>query len=392
MFDRLQHIKLKSVLFFGAWFLFSIGYIIFQQSEFIYINHSAGYYKLISYVTLVALITCILMDSKYKKGEFYIYILLCALVGLIYLTRSNRTFLVYMLFMLAFKSVRYDFEYLIKFDVKIKLWMLIFVVSMSMIGVINNYSAIWSSGIIKYAYGFFHPNTLGILCFAILVEWLYLQYKTLRLIEWVIVGGIAFYIFDMAASRTSAYTFTVIFILFLLAKTWPRFYSFRITRYMFTVITPILALFSWYLVKLYQEGNAVAIVINTLTTARLMYASNFLNQYGLSLFGNDIEFVSSRAAQLQGISGEILDMAYIRGPILYGIVFSTVIFAGYMLLIYKNMKNELNDINIGMILLTTYYIILGFGETYVLNPIFCIPMLLIPTTIANIKVYSKGGI
>lgn len=113
-------------------------------------------------------------------------------------------------------------------------------------------------------------------------------------------------------------------------------------------------------------------------------------KYGISVFGRNIEFVSSRAAQLQGISSEILDMAYIRGPILFGSIFSILIFLGYMTLVKKCLDinsedGEIRGINIGLALFITYYVVLGLGENYLLNPVYCVPMVLIPNAFAGIK-------
>lgn len=391
MNNKFWKISPKKLLYYGAWIIFSIVYILFQQSEFIHYHHASLIYKYVSYLVIAMLCLCILIDSRFKYRELFIYCALTVLFAIIYWNRSNRTFIVYMLFVLAFKSIRSDFNNLVKIDLKVKMMLIIFVVLMCYVGVINDYSGVWWNGVVRHAYGFYHPNTLGILVFAILTEWLYLRYKKAMFVEWIFILTIVYLMYRLAASRTALYTFSFIFCLFIIAQKWPNFFKIKINKILFILAIPIAGLISWGGLYLYLKGNAIAQVINTLTTQRLRYAANFYKDYGVSIFGKDVVFVSSRAAQLQGISSEILDMVYIRGPILFGIVFSAVFFFGYMMLIRKCLsddKKNNNDLrlNFGLLVFITYYVILGLGENYLLNPIYCLPMVLIPNAFAK---YSR---
>lgn len=387
MLNKYKKVSLGKLLYYGAWILFSTIYILYQQSEFIYYAHAASIYKMGSYLTIFMLCCCIFVDSRYRIKEFYIYAFFLALIGLIYLNRSNRTFLVYMFFILAFKTVKNDFRRLVLFDLKVKLMLLIFVLLMCCVGVIDDYSSVWGSGIIKHAYGFYHPNTLGILCFAILVEWLYLRYEKMKITEWILIFVIAYLMYRIAASRTATYTFSIILVMFFVAQRWSRFFELKISKAILILLTAIFAGISWWILFLYIKGNTIAQAINSLTTQRLRYAANFYAEYGISVFGKNIEFVSSRAAQLQGISSEILDMAYVRGPILFGIIFSAIVFIGYMILVKKCLDNDggIRGMNIGLALFVTYYVILGLGENYLLNPVYCVPMILIPSAFVGIR-------
>lgn len=392
-FSKDRRVSLKAFLYYGAWILFSTVYIVYQQSEFAYYSHASSIYKVASYLTILILFSCIFVDSQFRIKELYIYAFLMILMSLIYLNYSNRTFLVYMLFIWAFKFT--NFEQLIKLDLKLKTVLLLFILSMCFIGVIDDYSSVWGSGIVKHAYGFYHPNTLGIICFSILIEWLYLRYKKMKMIEWLAILAIAYLMYHIAASRTASYTFMVVYWLFVIAQKWPYFFKLKLVKGMLIILTPLFAVLSWGGLFLYINGNAVAQAINTFTTQRLRYAANFYSEYGVSIFGRDVEFVSSRSAQLQGISSEILDMSYIRGPILFGIVFSVLVFVGYMILI-KNCLNAKQDCckigvtniggtNIGLVIFTIYYVILGLGESYLLNPIYCVPMVLILNVFTGVQ-------
>lgn len=390
MHGKYRQVSLRKFLYYGAWILFSIVYILYQQSEFIYYSHASSIYKLASYLTIIMLCSCILVDSKFRIKELYIYGLLVVVIGIIYLNRSNRTFLVYMLFIIAFKAVKNDFKCLVELDIKLKVSLMLFVLSMCFLGVVNDYSSVWGSGVIKHAYGFYHPNTLGILCFAILVEWLYLRYQKMNVFEWGGILIVAYLMYRTAASRTASYTFGIIYLLFVVARKWPLILKCKVSKYVFVLLTPLFAILSCCLLFLYIDGNAVAQAINAFTTQRLRYAANFYSEYGISVFGRDVEFVSSRAAQSQGISSEILDMAYIRGPILFGIVFSVLLFVGYMILIKNSLETDINrdktgGMDIGLAIFTIYYVVLGLGENYLLNPIYCVPMVLIPNAYVSVR-------
>ena len=68
---------------------------------------------------------------------------------------------------------------------------------------------------------------------------------------------------------------------------------------------------------------------NEILTGRLYLASEFLRKYDINLFGNDVVTVGARVAKQQHTMAMILDNAYIRCVIFYGVVFSALIFILY---------------------------------------------------------------
>jgi hypothetical protein len=214
------------------------------------------------------------------------------------------------------------------------------------------------------------------MCFSILVEWIYLRYWKMKWWEWLAILAASMVVYKVAASRTSSYTFYLIYLLFALAVIAPKLYKIKLVKFLFTISTPVIAAVSFVMVILYMKGNSIGIAINEMLTGRLEFAAQFLNEYGVSLFGQEVELVSTRAAQELHISTAILDMSYIRAPIVYGIIFSVFFLVSFILLEKRAMKKG----DIGIALFALFYIILGVAETYTIIPVFNISMLLMLNT------------
>lgn len=368
-----RYIKLGELLYFSAWILFSASYIMLRQTELYNFGGSYSVYTAIVYATLALLTLNFLFGSVYTKKEVVIYVLFLLIVFLIEYNWNDKNFLVYIAFIMGFKGINYNFSKLVSIDFFVKLSCLVLTVILCLVGYLNDYIAIFGNGTIKHAFGFYHPNTLGMMVFSILLEWLYLRYKKLHIWEWLLIGGCILVVNELVASRSSVYTFTLIYFLFILARVKPIFFQKKFVKVLFTLSLPIIAAFSYLMVYLYAKGNFFAIEVNATMTNRLKYAAMFVSEYGFSIFGKSITLVSSRAAQEQNISSEILDMSYLRAPIMWGVLFSVIFFAGMILLI----KRALDAKQINLALFSLFYIVIGFGEATLLVLCFNMTMLFI---------------
>lgn len=384
-----RNIKLGELLYFSAWILFSASYIMLRQTELYNFGGSHSVYTAIVYATLVLLALNFFVGSVYTKKEVVIYVLFLLIVFLIEYNWNDKNFLVYMAFIMGFKGIQYNFSKLVSIDFVVKLSCLVGTVVLCLVGCLDDYIAVFGNGTIKHAFGFYHPNTLGLMLFSILLEWLYLRYKKLHVWEWLLIGGCILGVNEIVASRSSVYTFTLIYFLFIIARVRPKFFQKRFVKVLFTLSLPIIAVLSYFMVYLYANSNAFAVEVNLIMTNRLKYAVRFINEYGFSLFGKSIKLVSSRAAQAQNISSEILDMSYVRAPIMWGVLFSLIFFVGIIFVT----KRALDTKQINLALFSLFYIIIGFSEASLLVLCFNITMLLILKELvpSRKKVIVKGA-
>jgi hypothetical protein len=124
---------------------------------------------------------------------------------------------------------------------------------------------------------------------------------------------------------------------------------------------------SYLLSLFYSRRNPFLDVINTLLTNRLNWSKKFLLEYGLTPFGTKIETISSRLAdEINSTQAKILDMAYIRIGINYGIVV-LVIFCIMLVILQKKL---IDNKQIGLLLCSSFFITLGISENYLFHPVF----------------------
>lgn len=355
------------MLFFITWTLYSASSFILG-SELAVACDLDALREAISYASLLLLLISLLLLDRYTKTEIIKYLVFLAVIFLVEITITERALLIYVFFMILAQHI--DVEKLLRYDIKLKVCMLIVIVGMCAAGVIDNYSDV-INGTYKQAWGFQHPNTFTCYVLTILVEWLCVRYGKMKWYEWLLVIGCALAVEHIGGGRSSVYTFAVIFLLFVLAAVVPKLFYTKLVKLAFAVVTPLLAALSFLAVWLYNQGNAFAIKLNSILTTRISLASRFLNTYDLKIFGQEIEYISTRQAQIDGVSSNILDNAYIHCALSWGILIFAAIIIGCCGMLRKWLKNK----QVNMALFSLFFILLGIGETYMLNPLYNVSFL-----------------
>ena len=235
------------------------------------------------------------------------------------------------------------------------------VLCMCYFGLIQNYSS-YINGSYKQALGFSHPNVLSNIVFVILLEWMYIRYNKMKVWEYTLILLAAGWVWSVAASRTSAYTFIGIYICMIISRIWSNFFQKKIVVNFCALLPAILTAVSFYLIRLYDRGNGFAVALNEVMTRRIKQASIMLGQYGVSLFG---QFVSARGTRAtESLSCDLneifnVDMSYVALPIRYGVFVLALLIIGYYFFIKKAAEKKNNK----LFLITVYFIVLGFSET-----------------------------
>lgn len=101
-----------------------------------------------------------------------------------------------------------------------------------------------------------------------------------------------------------------------------------------------MALASFTSVYLYNKGNAIAIALNSVLTSRIYHMSKFFKNYRITLFGQNIEFMSTMTANSYGTASNIVDNAYARCLFLYGIVALVFVIIAYCVLMRKGSRKR----------------------------------------------------
>ena len=354
--------------FYFIWGFYSLTEGFLSLSEIPYMTDVSALHSLTEYLTIAMLLLMLIGLNLRTLNRLVAYIAFAILIFFIEVQVVQKAFLIQILFMMCYAQK--DFDKFVSFDLKIKIFVSLTIFALCGLGVLNNYIHITDFAE-KQALGFSHPNIMSAYVQAALLEWLYLRYKKMKWYEWGANIGIWLVIYKLAASRTTAYTYFIIYLLFILARVTPKIMYTKVVKYIFTCLMPVIAAVSFIGVSLYNKRNAVIVALDAFTSRRFSAWARLLQTYGVSLFGQEVEVIGTRTAKLLGVRAMTLDNAYFYCVLRYGIIYFILLCALYIYIIYYAMCNR----QIQTALVCVYYIVAGLGESIMMNPIYNIMLL-----------------
>lgn len=357
------HIKdaiLNNDIIMLIWAFYSSANCLFWASNLKRSYSVDGIMKLCDFMTAGLLAVMLLFNKRLKIKEFLLYSVFLAVTVIIEIVVFNRDFAVLSLFMISFTTI--DFRKFIQFDIKLKIMWLFLIILMWKTGIIQNYSGLFN-GTFKQSIGFQHPNTFAMFSLVILIEWLYLRYQDAGLPELLLIPAFWYVIMEISPSRTTGYTFLLVYLLFLTAKYFPKVFTWKPIIYVLTAIGPIMGTLSVVITKMYIAHKPIAYKINDIMTNRIWFQAEYWQTYPVKLFGGKIDSDSSVSV--------ILDSGYIRCILTYGIVFSVILCILFGALIYYTIKQK----QTGIALMTVFFLLMGFAETAMLRLVINITFL-----------------
>lgn len=382
----LRKINSKERYFVLLWYYYSFFYFLIKASNLIYTYSNLNVsrlYGFVIYSTLLGQLLMVLSTNKWKYRRLLLCFAIVIITILMQLATSDASFIITIMFIVLADNVNID--KMLRYDIKFKVFILLLIIGLCSMGLLDNYSAV-INGVYKQAYGFNHPNSLTTLIIVILVEWLCIRNKSIKMIEYILIAFIWYLAQKFGGGRSATITFAFIFFLYVLFKYLPHIFRFKAVKRLITLATPIMVFVSFLTVYLYSTGNTFIIWLNEILTGRIQQAALALFSYGLTPLGQDIAYISSRQAQVDHVTAMIVDNAYIHTALSNGVIFLVFIVAMYTLLMCKFVKND----RIDLALLSLFFAVLGFGETYIFNVSYSISFLYILTYEDKLNKYYKG--
>lgn len=338
-----------------AWVVMIIYTFAIGRSDLKYIFPISMVKRLCTYCSMLLLIAKICFFSKFSKTKIIYILFLFVLIMAVTFSSKNMSLPVYFLFIVA--STDIDFRELVRVDIKTKAFIVILLFVLGLLGVVSFFS--WEiNGAVKFSFGWGHPNTFCGIVVIIIMEWLYLKWDRLTLKHYTVTLLVLLFLYTFAASRTTIYTALFVIGWVVLSKRNNVLVNNRLAQFFCRYVVCITTGLSWGAVALYQSGAELGRRLNSMLTTRLAWSAKYLLRYGVSLWGSDIDTVSSRQARITGESIQILDMAYIRIFIENGLVYAVFFIIAFCIigkyLIENNKKPEL--------MLLLFFAIIGIGS------------------------------
>lgn len=220
-------------------------------------------------------------------------------------------------------------------------------------------------------YGFCHRNVLAANVTVLCLAWFYLRYKSLKVWDVIVWTAIAFITFRYAASRTGMIIILlIIFGMYIVRKKRSWILNFPSFRRIFLLGFVLMIGVSVLGTIFYSDQSALWKLIDSVFTKRFQYANYCLKEFGLSLFGQALPFVSSIEAQTSETSKLILDNSYMRALLYYGIIPGGMFLAIYFQALNLSLKKKNEKLALSLFILAFF----GISERYMLDVYYQFPL------------------
>lgn len=330
-------------------FLFFVSYaLILISYTFIQVDLNATLLKIL-YLAPIFILTFLfiyqnLFINRPMSKRTLIFLMIAFIVGIISsIVIDNTIFLRTFLFICTFRNIKFDD--FIKYDAIIRIIFVIILFILYCLNLTNPVEIYRAGGVLRYAFGFWHPNKFSLYIMLICIDLAYLFYKRptskKKIILFILFSLLNFVVYYYANSRASFVIILCCLIILLINKKYIYiFLEFKPIKFLIKNSVLILTIVSFLLVGLYRQGNVIAKKIDSISSERIYWASTYLENYDLNLFGNNIKMFGS----IEIINGKkyfALDNSFVHFTLYYGVVIMLIIifmFSNIFKTLYDNKK------------------------------------------------------
>lgn len=334
--------------------LFFIGLFLLELSTiFVNVVFLQNYLNKIKLISIFLLTFCsfIKIFTIRANRKSWLFLLSLLAIGFISYFVTSR-FLILELILIIVASLNIDFEDIICGNLKINLFLFVTLVLLYFIGATNGMIIHRETGLLRYSFGFYHPNLFSMYLVIMYFQYIYINRQNINLGK-ILIGVLITIIISVFADSKTACFILILFLSFILLKNISfKIVSNRLIYFLSKNGFLILTIICIIITMLFISNNSMAYKLNELFSSRIYIQSLYLQEYSINLLGNDINYFNS------------LDNAYIKiilnfglvGCFLYNYLYSKIIKMSYekkdyiiyfiyvIFIIYGMMENLMFDI------------------------------------------------
>lgn len=323
-----------------------IGFLLIEMSETFtnvtFLQNQLTYIKMLGIVILTFI--SLYVSFKIERKRLFLILILITLSLLIFFRFGNGIFLEMVIMILAVQNK--EFKKIVKIDLLVKLFITISLFVFNKYGLTNSvFGTINRDSVVRYSLGFYHPNTLGMYLMMISIEFLYIMQRDKKIKNLLVMFIMSFIIYKVTYSRTCVYCLLGLSLIYFSSQNIKKKVM-RVNSETYKILFKnlyIIFLISTCLISfLYKENSSVMRRLNDLTNNRILYQSYFINNYGISFFGKNINYIYT------------LDNGYLKIFLNYGLVTSILLIQIFRKNIAKAFKNQ-NVLLLGIYLIISLY-------------------------------------
>lgn len=322
-----SRINMHEVLFYASVFYFiGVGYFIGGynlsplQAEIYGIIRS-----ILNPVFVCLLVFCCLISIKPTQKQMLLIILCACIIGIACVV--SKDIRLFSSFALVLASNKLPFKQIAKFVFYLSATLIIIAFIFSLIGVLADNVTyrtdnIWASlGVdVRHSWGFIHANRFAGDLFKCMLAYIYYKYDSLRKRNYIVLILITLFSVNTTDSRT-VFILSCVTLAFLIYSKRKNAFISRVFKMIFVPISFVFSAACILLTMQYANNSSGTTMhlLNQISNTRLFSMAYFYLNYGITLFGNNVEMVSSREAMLTGQQWLGLDNSYMSIVINYGI-------------------------------------------------------------------------
>lgn len=310
------------MMFFTAYILYLVVGVI-RHTQLLNVMPMTGILELVRIGAVSVVCIKIILSKEYTSRQVTIFCFAVFIVFVSCMYSKNFELFYFVCFIFGIKDVSYSKVLKVTFIIQM-IGIGIVIVSV-WTGIISNETmgaVVWSETMVSDEFierntlGFLHPNTASAVVFFTTIIYMCMR-NTCSFLEFIISFGINFMVYQKTGSRTCF----IIIIIFLPLMYWfankKTFHKYW--QVLFTVAPIIIILVAILMQVCYDPNNEFFVEINSLLSSRLQLGHQGFLDYGITLFGQSILWISDWNNEY-GLPYNYVDSAYMRVLLENGII------------------------------------------------------------------------
>lgn len=294
--------------------------------------------KGLRYSAYLILILKIVYYLSMKQKFLFTIAIVVGLLFCNFMVGMDKTFLFYFLLLFSAYNVNSDCTMKV-FSVVVGTMIALYVI-LARINVVADY--ILDKGTRnRHFLGFSWTTDAPILFLFISLCFVFIKKGRVSLVEYLCIMGIHVYFFKMTNTKLAFIVSTFAITFFLIFKNG-RFIRYITPKFKWLLVfVPfLLAVFSYIGTVMYNSKNYVWRKIDDLLTGRLHLGKNAIENYGIRLFGNDVDWIGHPIFTQYRGEYNYVDSSYVRILVQFGVAILLLVLLIYSIMIYTSICNK----------------------------------------------------
>jgi len=358
--------KMSRGLFYATFFIYlALRTLTYTAFRYEYSTHIFN--QLAWICCFIALLNAIFL-CRYSFRQIAIILAFCAFYVFLYqhTQAGENIFLASMMIVFSARYVKW--ERLLKFSLVLYI---VFIIGSAVAEQVELVPTLefFRGDVRRYSFGFSHPNVFGGYVLFIVIVWLLIRYKKLKVFDYI--GWLLIAAFMWIVPNSRACTFSILLIClftFIFKRAGNKLLKCLPIKIICVSFYGIMAAFSVLASYFYDENNALYVQIDqSIFTTRLSCAHTFFIENPITWFGQKLQLIDVTKAAQKGVSSSILDNFYVRQLLGGGIIHFLIIFVMFTYLVYRAIKINDQGMLIALIVLMIYWVYEARGLNLVYN-------------------------